>query len=667
MDILLCVLAVFGLCAALTLWAKVPSGIAPLVALSTAGIWFTVAGVYDILLGAGWLFYLGCWGVGAVALFRQRKHWRKLVSCGSVLFWMLSAAFAVYFSLRQPMFSEFDAFSFWGTAAKMTSTSNHLFTICESGTPWQATQSPGLIVLSYFVQFFGEFAPHKVYLAYDMLLFACIAALVGALELAQSRLAVPVAVIGWCTPWFFTTYARTIFLNTVYLSVYGDIPAGMMMGGALALWLCMRTDAARQCRWAIFPVLAMQANIKDNTFPIALVTAGIIGADMFLFHVQERWGKDWYKRLAFAGGCLVAPLASYLFWSRYIGRLVAQNAAAGGTGETSVSPFSAALYGTQMLLGISVPEQYEQRREIFYTALSDMWDSFLGKTLSMVGSGAVIVALILAVFVVALVFAKNGFQRIRVGCWMLLTTLGYLAYSYVIALSYGFIFKPFQSQGLVDYNRYLSTYYIGWFMAAVAVLVWILRQGRWKLVGNLGVLAFACLMLVRVGSMVLPQFSVLGFSDAEYSDQHIMQGRVKTVQQYIQPDSRIFFVSQGDNGLRWFTYSCYFHPNILDYSGWTVEDGRFGGGGGTFGLPGEKPEGDSPAALYYHDYTKEEFFQLVEESGCDYIFVDALDQGFIDAYADLFADKLSQARAGETMLYQVSGEGWIPVQMEVQG
>ena len=50
-------------------------------------------------------------------------------------------------------------------------------------------------------RFFGAFAPFKVYLAYDLLLFGCIAALVGAIGFKNYRLALPMAVIGWCTPW----------------------------------------------------------------------------------------------------------------------------------------------------------------------------------------------------------------------------------------------------------------------------------------------------------------------------------------------------------------------------------------------------------------------------------------------------------------------------------
>ena len=239
-DLVLSFTALFGLCAFLTLQTRLHSALAPLTALGIVGVWFTLAGVADLLVAGGWVFYLAAWGLGVFALARKRNEARRLLSPGAVVFWALAVSFAVYFSIRQPMFHKFDEFSFWGPAAQMTSTTDHLYTIGEYGTPWQVTQNCGLIVLSYFVQFFGVFAPFKVYLAYDLLLFGCIAALVGVIGFKHYRLALPMAVIGWCTPWFFTVYARTMFRDDTYRSAYGDVPAGMLACGVVFLWACNR-------------------------------------------------------------------------------------------------------------------------------------------------------------------------------------------------------------------------------------------------------------------------------------------------------------------------------------------------------------------------------------------------------------------------------------------
>lgn len=668
-DLVLSFTALFGLCAFLTLKARLHSALAPLAALGITSIWFTLAGVADLLVAGGWVFYLAAWGLGIFALVTKRSEARRLLSPGAVVFWGLAVSFAVYFSIRQPMFHDFDEFSFWGPAAQMTSTTDHLYTICEYGTPWQATQNCGLIVLSYFVQFFGAFAPFKVYLAYDLLLFACIAALVGVIGFKYYRLALPMAVIGWCTPWFFTVYARTIFLDDTYMSAYGDVPAGMLAGGAVAIWIALRSEKSAGPRWAVLPVLALLANIKDNTFPIALIAAGCIAADVFLFDYKDRWKEGLARRFGFAVLCLAAPLAQYKIWSNYIAVLVQKNAESGGTGVTSLSPFGAALQGTKMLLGLSVPEEYAARQEQFFAAIRNMWAAFLSKDrlVSMVGQGVLVTGLILGMFVIALVFAKGMRQRLRVLCWMGLSTLGFAAYSYVITISYGFIFKDFQAEILDAYNRYMYTYYIAWFVIAAAVLAWVVQTGRWRLLGQAGALAFACLMLLRVNMMVLPQMSVLGFSDATFADQYLIMEKVDAVKAQIDEDDRIFFVSQGDDGLLWFTYSCYFQPNILDYSGWELDEetGLYGAGGGTFCLPENMPEVKEGGALYFHAYSTEDFAKAVAESDCEYIFVDKLDAGFVAGYGSLFTDGLAAAENGETLLYRITPDGYEPVAMEV--
>ena len=464
-------------------------------------------------------------------------------------------------------------------------------------------------------------------------------------------------------------YKRQIYLDDTYMSAYGDVPAGMLAGGAVAMWIALRSEKGAGPRWAVLPVLALMANIKDNTFPIALIVAGCIAADAFLFDYAARWKEGLARRFGFAVLCLAAPMAQYKVWSSYIAMLVQKNAESGGAGVTSLSPFGAALQGTKMLLGLSVPEEYAARQEQFFAAIRSMWAAFLSKErlVSMVGQGVLVTGLILGMFVIALVFAKGMRQRLRVLCWMGLSTLGFAAYSYVITISYGFIFKDFQAEVLDAYNRYMYTYYIAWFVIAAAVLAWVVQTGRWRLLGQAGALAFACLMLVRVNMMVLPQMSVLGFSDATFADQYLIMEKVDAVKAQIDEDDRIFFVSQGDDGLLWFTYSCYFQPNILDYSGWELDEetGLYGAGGGTFCLPENMPEVKEGGALYFHAYSTEDFAKAVAESGCEYIFVDKLDAGFVAGYGSLFTDGLAAAENGETLLYRITPDGYEPVAMEV--
>ncbi len=671
-DILLALAALWLLCRFLTVCCRVPAALAPLAGLSLAALWLTLAGMAGLLRPGAAVLYLACLAGGAVSLKKSRPGSGQtalqcLITPGSTVFWALSLAFAVYFCIRQPLFADFDEFSFWGTAAKLTCINNALYTTGEIGWAWQATQNPGLIVLGYFFQVWGSFAPWKIFLAYDVLLFACFAAVIGGTRWKNYALAVPAAAICWCVPWFFTTYNRTIYnaISTVYMSSYGDIPAGVVFGGAVAYWLWLRRSAGQ--KWTVLPVLALCGNIKSNTFVLSLVAAGLVAADCVLFVLGGQkgfagWKHGLAKRFGFALGCMAAPLALYLGWNSYIARLVAQNAAAGGMGTTSESIVTVALSGVKILLGLPVGDYYTQRLPRLAQAGGDMQSAFYHTDISMLGPGVMLAALTALLLLGTVLLAKG--ERLRMGALGVLSAGGFVGYNFMLVLSYAFIFKESQCADLVDYNRYLYTYYIGWFLLAVAALVYVL-DSRESLLPQLGrgvVWLLAVVMLWRVNQLVLPQMSVLGFSSNYFSEQRLQQARADAARAVMQPGSRVFFVSQGDNGYYWFSYSYDFLPTVVDYSG-NMEQG---GGGGTFGLPQLRPgEEDHNRYLYYHPYTAGQWRQEVLNSGCDYIFLNEIDEIFIQSYAELFSDGLAAARGGETLVYQVENGGFTPVAMEV--
>ena len=662
-DVALALLCLMGLCVFFGLVCRVHSALSPLVSLCAVSLVLAGAGVADLLRPAVFAVYGAGFALGIYALWKHRAGWRSLITPGAVLFWVMALAFAVYFGVRRPMFTDFDEMSFWGTAAKLTHQTHGLYTVAPVSWPWQATQSPCLITLGYFVQALGQYADWKVYLAYDLLAFACFAAILGLCGWKQYRLAVPLAAICWCVPWFFTTYNHTIFLSTVYLTAYGDIPSGLVLGGTVALWLALRESDGP--KWAILPVLAFSALIKSNTFVLALAGAGLVAADWLLVPADDQltgvraWVRGLPKRLGFTAACFAAPLLAYRGWGSYTLALALQNAEQGGMGETSPDVITVAINGILMLLGQPVGDYYEARRAQFYTAMDDMWHQYITSdgTLSMLGQGVVLTVFILALFFAAWLVAGQRALRVRIALTAFFSTVCFGGYNLMLALSYGFIFKPFQAERLEDYNRYVYTYYIGWFLIALALVSLAMqKRPRLDLLGHAGVLCLAALMLFRVNQMVLPQLSVLGFSDAEFADRKIQQTRAAAVSA-VTGDERLFYVYQGDNGLHWFT-ACYdFYPQIVDYSG---------DGGGTFGVEELRPSAESVEGYYYHPYTAEEFAALVEETGCGYLYLDRVDELFTQSYAGLFTDGLAAAETGGTLVYRVDGEGvYSPVEMEV--
>ena len=99
-DVVLAFAALFGLAAFFTLRCRVHSALSPLVSLCSVSLVLAAAGVAGVLRPAVWAVYLLCFVLGAAARRQKWQNRKALCTPGAVLFWTMSAAFAVYFCGR---------------------------------------------------------------------------------------------------------------------------------------------------------------------------------------------------------------------------------------------------------------------------------------------------------------------------------------------------------------------------------------------------------------------------------------------------------------------------------------------------------------------------------------------------------------------------------------
>ena len=400
-GLLVMLAALFGMSTVLTRRAGVGSAAAPLAALALAELVLLASGLLGVLRPAGLaLAALGLLGGGLEAVLAKKKGQgcpfaAALESPAAKLFWAAALALAVGLWLLRPEFLNFDEYSFWGTAAKLTCENDALYTVCDTGLPWQMTELAALPLASYFFQLFGAFAPWRAIFAADLLMLAAVAATAGCAK--RARLACPLFLAGLSLPTLVTVAGHTALLNTAWLEFLGDLPAGMLFGGAAAFWLAVR-DEGSAARWLTLPVLMLAANVKSNTFVLGLAAAGLVALDAVLFAPGEKRGaKGLAVRLGFGAACLAAPTAQYLLWNNYIAGLVRQNAAAGGMGDTASASLPAVVInGVKLLLGLPVESYFEARSDLFWQYGSAMTDAFWHRKVSVFGTGAAVAALTLA-------------------------------------------------------------------------------------------------------------------------------------------------------------------------------------------------------------------------------------------------------------------------------
>jgi len=416
----------------------------------------------------------------------------------------------------------------------------------------------------------------------------------------------------------------------------------------VAFWFCTRKNSPRLW-WLTLPVLCLTACIKDNTFVLGLAAAGIAAADGLLLGVGKNTRFDlrsFARRCGMALALLAAPAAQYAAWTSYTGRLVRQNAAAGGMGETS-QPLSAVLVqGIRLFLGLPAAEYFEQRRQTAYAYAQTLRDWFFTQPVSLFGSGAAVAGIILLLFAVAVLVAPTGREKLRAALAAVCSTVCFGGYWLMMLLSYSFILKDSSPGSPVSYSRYFQSYYLGWFLMALAVFAAAAGSAKragpvW--LGRLAALTLAAAFALRCGADIEPQYTVFGAPRQEFSAAHTAQATADWAVAQTPADASLFLVHQGDDGYHWFEYSTLCLPRIVAY----------GAGGGTYGLP-ELEQGG-----YYQPRTQTEFVQMVWQSGAGYLLVTQCDEIFVQSYAALFSDELAAAQQGGAVLYRLSGAEFV--------
>ena len=114
------------------------------------------------------------------------------------------------------------------------------------------------------------------------------------------------------------------------------------------------------------------------------------------------------------------------------------------------------------------------------------------------------------------------------------------------------------------------------------------------------------------------------------------------------------------------SYTTGLAPSVVTYILETLISKRFGGHtvSGELGLPELQPA-EGVKNTYYHGFTAQELDSIVRGNGCTVLYIQTLDDIFVQSYADLFTDKLAAAQSGETLLYRVTDAGFAPMPMEV--
>lgn len=289
--------------------------------------------------------------------------------------------------------------------------------------------------------------------------------------------------------------------------------------------------------WPTFIAIMFFSSVKDNTFVLVLLIAVviIIHNAVFSFNsVRNDYLTQSLVALIKPFFLLLAACLPYTIWKYYINDIVAQQVVSNLPASTTASTTNIVLNGLGMLLNLITPSTR------FLETKANFINAYFCDSISFLGSGVIVTALILVISVITVVFQQDRYKRKASLLTTVLLTLGLLGYLFVLFLSYAFIFKENEAAHLASYNRYVTTYYIGWFLIALSEITSVAMQDTSSILVS-GISIFSLLLLFRIHTLLPTYCTALAYPDSYFSEASECKSKAKYIQQKIEPNSRVFF------------------------------------------------------------------------------------------------------------------------------
>lgn len=591
-------------------------------------------GCLGMLQGALWLCYLLLLaGAAALGLRAGRARWLTAASSTGLLFFAAaSLVIWVLFAVLQPMFVEWDEFTFWGMAAKLLKEKNVLYP-ADPANLRAVSGLPGLGLVSYFVQgFAADFGEWQCLAGYDMLLMACLSA---AAALPRRRWAHSVAVLagGALLPFFFSVVPAGT-ASTVYANAMADVPLALLFGGVLCLWFAVGPGRLGMLLTAL--PLALLTLAKDMGFAYALIAVFVIFLDLL-------FGREW-KRLPrgrFFGGAvgraavLAAPvLAAFLSWNAYTAAHLETTGASVGSGGLS---YGQVLFGgLAQFLGID-------RTGKFADLMGLMADAFFTRSVSLVGAPAFAIAAITLVGAAAFAFAQKGAGRRRVAAVWGGLAFCFAAFYLFHLILYYYNFSDVEAYALQDFDRYIGPYLQGWMLAMLCLLghsAALRTEGVPARLADLALLGASACVAVLFAWRGVPASGFWTDSDSRYLLRQDVKARAAAANQVLDWDDTVLVISQGDNATRWYYYTYELTAQVARGYG-----GFFNGEDASSRWDSDFMNLVESENWTLYDYkavcTPPALVAYLEEKGCNYLLIDRADDYLERSFSPLFAGGLT--------------------------
>ncbi len=539
---------------------KIKAALTPIISLTSIICFVIIFSLFKLLFVGVVLAYIITICLFIYIKIKNRKellqHSKNFFNTGVILFITASMLMLVFLAIKEPLYSQWDEFSFWGTSQKLLSINDQLYTFYDSSLIGNTTP-PTLGVLNYFFCAFNtNFIEWVSFFAYDVMLFAVCASFTVVFKKDKWYGSIAMFLLGFLLPFFFTVYTNSLSLIPNYINAYADIPLGMMFASCMAVHFLGSKNNNKNIA-CLMPLIMFLTLIKDMGFALSCLVAFIV-----FFNIIAK--KQEYKFLFFKGvvakfiataTIALTAFAAFMGWSIHMGAVMQVNRFNLG-GEQNMGMVTMVLTGISELFSL-------QKSDKFVAIFDSMIAAFFDVRVSMIGTGIIIVALICAIFLFAFISCVKS-EKLRVALLFFASLVGFVCYYIFHIFLYVYIFKD-NGYYLPSYERYIYPYYFGWLM--LGLIVALTGQVQNKLLENaktvlLNVFVIAIFMLNTVYTSSGNMF--LNINESHFSIRNTVKDKIEFLGDAVEKDDVIYCLSGiGDHGLRWLIYSLEYAENKI--------------------------------------------------------------------------------------------------------
>ncbi len=649
MSIIIVVLALFGYMLFLAEKTELPRPVLPFAILTASSIWLLPFGMASMLF-TGAIIWCGM-GVAALAAVIIQKRYQialeKIYHPALLLFTFVSLGIWGIFATTQPMFSQWDEFTFWGAAIQRTITQDVLHPV---STGYLAARSypPALMLISYLFQCISTtFAEWQVYSAYAILMFSAFCAMCAVFDKkAPWYKSAIVFGTGILLPYFFTTID---YAQTVYLTVMSDTMLGVIFGAALCLYFT--AGHTKSGLIALSISLTFLTLIKEVGLAYAAIVVGVAFVDMVF--VRPKFNiKNIGSKIITAVLLITPTLIGYISWIQYIKVVTGTDKSVVGNDTTGTVVGYGFLIndGIMQFFGMGSTDYAEK----FMLVSNSMKAAFFNKPVSVIGSGFLVVVFFTMLFIGMFYFSKKGEMRRRL-IWFTITSTGaFVVFVLFHLLLYVYNFSDMEALTLKDYQRYIGPFYLGWFMAIFCVLLAMYKGVKRPHMAEYFALLTSLVVCVISVSFGLPVQGFWNASHEQYTARLQVKDRAQQVNDFLLPSDKVLLISQEDDGTRWYYYGYELKAELaLGYGGENWADDNSAHWLTTFSSI-VAPNAENIQYLYPAKASLEDYSAFLNETQYTHLMLDISDSYIAEEFAPLFDGEVYDSILDGAALYKIN-------------